>query len=74
MHKTLLAGFNILIIALILNWLASLLGLATWYDVVQSLGRVPIGQLLRSYSILEWGFLLIIYPYALGFAGLHGRH
>lgn len=55
--KIFLAGIVVLLGAILLNWLASILNLPSWYDFLQSKTKLNI------YSIV-WLFLL--YPLSLG--------
>lgn len=55
--KIFLAGIIVLIGAILLNWLASLLSLPSWYDLLMSKSKLNI------YSA-TWLFLL--YPLSLG--------
>ena len=55
--KIFFAGIVMLVGAILLNWLASILSLPTWYDLLQSKSK------LGNYAII-WLFLL--YPLSLG--------
>lgn len=55
-----LLGVGILVGAIILNYLASLLGITTWYEFLKD----P-----KKASILSYIWLFVIYPLGLGLIG-----
>jgi hypothetical protein len=55
-YKFLIVGFGVLFVAIILNVLAKIIGLITWYDFINNFK-------IDFFSIL---FLFIIYPFVLG--------
>lgn len=59
--ETLIAGLRILFVAIVFNILAKFVGLSTWYDFLNSPGKV-----------LSWDnyiFLFFVYPFILGLVG-----
>ncbi|MCC7574669.1 hypothetical protein KO361_03695 [Candidatus Woesearchaeota archaeon] len=63
--KILTTGFAILIMAIILNVLANLLKITTWYDLLNNVTKHGISA-IKQESILSIFFLFIIYPFLLG--------
>lgn len=61
-----LAGLTVLIGAILLNVAAKALGLATWYDFLQSAADLGAAQAIRNLRLLDVLFLMLIYPAALG--------
>lgn len=58
-------GLGILVTAMILNFLASFLGFATWYDFFINLEKQGVKETIKNI----WGslpFLILIYPFILG--------
>ncbi len=66
--KILILGWLILIVAIILNILANLLHLNTWYELIQSFSKLGIIKTIKQEPFLSIIFQFIIYPYLLGFA------
>jgi len=63
--KIYLIGLAILITAILANWLASFLGIETWYSFLIEVNKSGLTATLKS----KWAsliFLLIIYPSLLG--------
>ena len=59
--ETLIVGLRILLVAIVLNIFARFVGLSTWYDFLNSPGK-----------ILSWDnyiFLFLVYPFILGLVG-----
>jgi len=65
--KLYVMGFTILIIAILANFLASQLGLKTWYDFLNQWGN---GDAL---SLKDGLWLFVLYPLILGFSLLIGN-
>lgn len=63
--KIILTGFAILITAIILNVLANILKITTWYDVLNNITKHGI-SVLKQESITSIIFLIILYPAILG--------
>lgn len=57
-----LTGMSILLVAIVLNFLASSYGWFTWYVILSSPDKLP------HVSIDNWVFLLVFYPLSLAFA------
>lgn len=64
--KIITTGFAILITAIILNVLANILKITTWYDLLNNITKHGI-SIIKQESILSIIFLIIIYPAILGF-------
>lgn len=62
----LLTGWVVLIGAILLNGLAGLLGLATWYTFLTKIAEQGWLPALCQTSIISHLFLFVIYPLALG--------
>ncbi len=57
-------GIIILIFAILINGIASYIGLKTWYDFLQGLSlKTPIKELLSFFDIF---WLFVLYPFLLG--------
>ena len=61
-----LAGLAVLAGAIAMNIAAKALGLATWYDFLQSAADLGAAQAIRNLRPLDGLFLVLIYPAALG--------
>jgi len=59
-------GWIILIGAIVLNVLAGMLNLSTWYTFLQNISVNGAGQALRALRWLDGVFLFILYPLGLG--------
>lgn len=59
-------GWVILIGAILLNGLAGILNLSTWYTFLQNISTHGVGQALRSLRWSDGLFLFILYPLGLG--------
>ena len=69
-----LAGLAILISAIAMNVVASIVGLATWYQVLTFAVEVGAGATIQDLRVTDLLFLLLIYPGLLGavaYAVLH---
>lgn len=64
--KILLIGWIILIGAIILNGLAGVLGLTTWYTFLAKIAQQGWPSALRQTPIISHLFLFLIYPFLLG--------
>lgn len=62
------AGVAILVVAILLNLLANLLGLATWYDFLGAASQRGLTEALRGLKIWDYLFLILLYPFSLGLA------
>ena len=67
--KVLVIGLAILITAIILNVLANLMNINTWYAFINNIRELGLFKALRSTNILSWLFLFIVYPMLLGTVG-----
>src|SRR3990170_5495741 len=59
--ETLVAGLRILLSAIVLNIFAKFVGLSSWYDFLNSPGKVL--------SLDNYIFLFLVYPFILGLVG-----
>jgi hypothetical protein len=59
-----LLGIIILVGAILLNYIGILLGFNSWYDI--------FFKGIKNTSILNWVWLLVIYPLVLGILGHYG--
>jgi hypothetical protein len=66
--KILLAGLAVLVVAILLNILANLLGISTWYDFLQAVSQEGFIGAVRRLKAMEYIFLLLLYPFMLGLA------
>jgi hypothetical protein len=66
--KIYLAGMAVLVAAIGLNLLANLLGLSTWYDFLGTVSQQGLMAALRRLSVLDYLFLIVLYPFLLGLA------
>jgi len=65
-------GLCILLIAILVNGLAYKLGLKTWYDLIKELNTNGI-YTLKTMSILDGIWLVVLYPMCLGLASWLGH-
>ena len=63
-----IAGFLILIGAILINFLAKTIGLITWYDLLINFTNSGLKEISKV-SFLSFIFLFVIYPYLLGLIG-----
>ncbi len=64
--KIFLIGWVVLLGAIVINLTAGALGLATWYDLLRSVGQLGLLNGLRAAGPSGLVFLLLIYPTLLG--------
>jgi len=64
--KIYLSGVLILIGAVVINGLAGLLGLPTWYTFLKSAGQQGLWDALRQLALVQALFLFVLYPAGLG--------
>jgi hypothetical protein len=64
------AGYLVLLAAVAANLLAQGLGLFDWYDLVRSLSNDPLAVAFAKPSLLDWLWLLLVYPGILGWTAL----
>lgn len=64
--KTLLAGYIILIAAIIVNVIALRFGVTTWYPFLDEVGKLGFTKAFIEVSLISKIFLFIIYPLILG--------
>lgn len=61
-----LCGFSVLVVAIIVNYIAAKLGVATWYEFIEIVGNHGVVGAIRQIDLLSILFLFIIYPFILG--------
>jgi hypothetical protein len=66
--KIYIAGLVVLFAAVILNLLANVLGVATWYSFLAQAGQQGFVAAVRSLNGFEIVFLAMLYPFLLGLA------
>ena len=64
-------GVSILIWAILANGFAQSIGLKTWYDFIEIL--IQKRQTLSAISLLDWLWLMLIYPLVLGASAWAGE-
>jgi hypothetical protein len=64
--KIYLSGIVVLVGAILINGLAGLLGLPTWYTFLKSAGELGLWDALRRLALVEVLFLFVLYPAGLG--------
>ncbi len=67
--KILLSGFFILTFALIVNIIATQIGINTWYGFIEQISRLGFLSTIKSQGIKNLIFLFLIYPFILGSSG-----
>ena len=67
--KIILAGWIILVAAILLNFLSVKFGISTWYPFTESIGKYGFVKAFKEVSLVSKLFLFIIYPFLLGFFG-----
>ena len=66
--KVYLAGLVVLIVAVVLNLLANVIGLATWYSFLNQVSQRGFFPALQDLKMIEILFLILLYPLLLGLA------
>jgi hypothetical protein len=66
MLKIYLSGLFVLVGAILINGLAGLLGLPTWYEFLSGAGQQGFWDALRALAFVQVIFLFVIYPSGLG--------
>ena len=64
-------GFAILIGAIIVNILAGVLGLNTWYSFAIEIGKSGFFSALKGQGVVSLLFLFVVYPFLLGLIGYY---
>jgi len=67
--QMLLIGYVILLVAIILNALARVVSLSTWYDIFINIQTQGFLVAWKNEGFISLVFLLILYPFVLGAAG-----
>lgn len=67
--KLFLAGWVILVAAILLNFLAIKFGISTWYPFTDSISKNGFLKVFKELSLVSKLFLFIIYPFLLGLSG-----
>lgn len=64
--KIFLAGWIILVVAIVLNYIAARIGIITWYPFLDEVGKEGFMKAFLGSSFLSKLFLFAIYPFLLG--------
>lgn len=64
--KSLILGFTILIVAIILNVLANLFGINTWYSFINSISVNGFFTAIKKEKFISLFFMFVLYPLFLG--------
>jgi hypothetical protein len=64
--KIFFAGIAILLAAILLNMLASSLGLQTWYTFLNAIEQQGLASTLKMLKVTDYFFLFLTYPFLLG--------
>jgi len=64
--KIFIVGWAILLVAIILNILASRMGIDTWYPFFSNVEKIGVVKAFAKTSFISKLFLFIIYPSLLG--------
>lgn len=65
--KVFLAGWAVLAIAIVINYIAMKMGILTWYSFFEKTDKIGFFQAIAKSPIISTIFLFIIYPAILGF-------
>ncbi|MBX9782409.1 MAG: hypothetical protein K2X48_03850 [Chitinophagaceae bacterium] len=72
MLKIYIIGIAILLIAIVANVLAGILGLMSWYDAVTSLQKQGWAA-LKEWRLMDYIWLFAVYPFILGLGYVAGN-
>jgi hypothetical protein len=67
MFRIFLAGWSVLLVAIVVNTVAAWLGIATWYSYLRSVSHDGFVRASREAG-WSWLFLYVVYPVVLGLA------
>ena len=62
MVRIYIIGISILIVAIIANFCAKIVGISTWYDFLNSF----INPAISNFKFIDYLWLFLIYPFILG--------
>jgi len=62
-------GFGILLGAILINIIANLIGLSSWYTLINNIVQLGFIDTIKQTNIISIIFLIIIYPFLLGLIG-----
>jgi hypothetical protein len=68
-----LIGIIILVGAIIINVLASLLGLQTWFSFIELTTNKGLNSAFKEVGFVSLLYLFVVYPFVLGFLGYLGN-
>ena len=68
MVRIYIIGITVLLVAILANGVAKNFGILTWYDFIKSFSE----ESSKNFSILNYLWLFIIYPFLLGLGYLLG--
>lgn len=66
-----LVGLAILVGAIIINFMALLAGISTWYTFINKIGELGLLKALTDENIISLLFLFFAYPFLLGSIGYY---
>lgn len=72
MLKIYITGVAILIVAILANILAGLLGLMSWYDALITLQKNGVNA-LKQWRWMDYAWLFLLYPFILGLGYMAGN-
>jgi hypothetical protein len=64
--KIYIAGLIILIVAILLNIIATNLRISTWFSLIKEINENGFTKTINNQSIISILFLFLIYPFLLG--------
>lgn len=72
MLKIYIIGLAILITAILANFIGSKIGLLSWYDLLNLISSKG-GEGFKTVRFIDYLWLLLLYPFALGLGYLFGN-
>ena len=66
-----ITGIAILVVAIGVNSIAHIAGLATWYGFIDTINKNGLMNSLKTESVISLLFLFLLYPYILGLTGYY---
>lgn len=64
--KIFLAGWCVLLVAIILNIAANLIGVLNWYSFLENIQKFGLANAFKNTSFISIIFMFLIYPFLLG--------
>ncbi|GEM_PF-1065636 len=66
-----ITGIAILVVAIVVNSIAHIAGISTWYGFIDAINKNGLLNTLKTESVLSLLFLFLLYPYMLGLTGFY---